>query len=429
MSTASGESAHPDSPLWADAEIVLRIRHCDSGTSQIYEFQQPFLRIGRGPRSDIRIVDPCFNSRHLYFHIDPRGVFGVDLVGRPETQFPGSPQPSGWLESGEGLDVGGYRIDLLYQRANHLEKSVFDESTRRPLLEKSTHSSPRARLSLEPIGVDDRPDTHHRIRSELAFIGRRPSSAYHLDDPSVSQVHCAIFRTAEAAYVINLTERLTAIDERPIAGASKIFDQQVLSLGDIPHRIHLTQPELRPVAATVEPQDPPTTLPAVAIEPTAPAVSDPQRAELLQMQAVMRWMLGHMQSNQEAMDRRYQELEGSLTNQIQEFKNDHLKKLQQNLDQFRSIQRELSQVRKAIVQIRRGQLQRASASPDRTESRRDPAAQAWLEKARREAAEANKQAGTEESLAWLIHKASELEAQGQTQLNGALSEIDQIRPR
>ena len=68
----------PGRALWTDGDMTLRIE----GTDRVVRVERPFALVGQGPGCDIRLAGPSVNRRHVYLHLDPRGVYAVDLVSR-----------------------------------------------------------------------------------------------------------------------------------------------------------------------------------------------------------------------------------------------------------------------------------------------------------------------------------------------------------
>ena len=56
--------------------------------------------------------DRAVNAQHVYLHLDPRGVFAVDLLTRTGTRLRRhGPRRPGWLAPGEWIEVAGRRIE------------------------------------------------------------------------------------------------------------------------------------------------------------------------------------------------------------------------------------------------------------------------------------------------------------------------------
>src|SRR5579864_5349678 len=106
---AEGERA--EGALWVDGEFTLRIR--EVGSERVLRIRRPFALLGRITGSDIRIEDRAVSARHVYLHLDQRGVFGVDLATRTGTRFGELAHSSGWLGPGQSFEVADRRIEQI----------------------------------------------------------------------------------------------------------------------------------------------------------------------------------------------------------------------------------------------------------------------------------------------------------------------------
>src|SRR4051794_26668585 len=80
--------------LGADGEFRLRVG--DAGSGRVVEIARPFALIGRVAGADVQIEDRAVSARHVYLHLDRRGLFAVDLATRTGTRFGGAPRSAGW---------------------------------------------------------------------------------------------------------------------------------------------------------------------------------------------------------------------------------------------------------------------------------------------------------------------------------------------
>src|SRR5262249_48324509 len=103
----------PEAPLWAEGEFWLRVRDRPSSENRVGRIPRPFALVGRITGADVLIDDRAVSARHLYLHLDRRGLYAVDLATRTGTRFGDAPSPSGWLRPGDVLDVAGHRIELM----------------------------------------------------------------------------------------------------------------------------------------------------------------------------------------------------------------------------------------------------------------------------------------------------------------------------
>jgi pSer/pThr/pTyr-binding forkhead associated (FHA) protein len=184
---------------------------------------RPFALIGRSPGADLPVPSRRASLRHVYLHLGPRGVFAVDLASRTGTRFDGAPGDSRacWLSPGRGLELAGYRVELL--EAVPLPPSGEGEGED-PLGEVSGLCG----LDLVPEGESDRPVS---LLSELSFLGRSRSCAVQAEGDEVARVHGVVVRTAADAFVIDLAGRALTVNGEPASAARPIRDGDRLQLG------------------------------------------------------------------------------------------------------------------------------------------------------------------------------------------------------
>ena len=83
----------PEAPaaLWAQGEFWLRVRDRPTGQNRVVRIARPFALVWRIAGADVPIDDRAVSARHLYLHLDPRGLtsssrpvhHGEDLAGPP----------------------------------------------------------------------------------------------------------------------------------------------------------------------------------------------------------------------------------------------------------------------------------------------------------------------------------------------------------
>lgn len=107
-----GESGLPD-PLWIDGEITLRIRNTTTGADRIVRVRRPYALVGRAPGADVCIDDPRASGRHLYLHLDHRGLYVVNLLSRTGTCDHEGPITTAWLRTGRRLELAGHELEVV----------------------------------------------------------------------------------------------------------------------------------------------------------------------------------------------------------------------------------------------------------------------------------------------------------------------------
>ena len=136
--------------LWADGSFRLRITDPPGGPARELLVDRPFALIGRRPGADLRIDDRAVGARHLYLHLDGRGLFAVDLATRTGTRFDGRERPSGWLHPGQALEIAGRRIELLECHVRAADADDDADADDADDLLADAGAAPLARVTLYP---------------------------------------------------------------------------------------------------------------------------------------------------------------------------------------------------------------------------------------------------------------------------------------
>jgi hypothetical protein len=61
--------------LWVDGELELEIHEPGTEPARVVRIGRPFGLIGRNAEVDVRIEDRRVGPRHVYLHLDTRGLF------------------------------------------------------------------------------------------------------------------------------------------------------------------------------------------------------------------------------------------------------------------------------------------------------------------------------------------------------------------
>jgi len=228
-------------PLWTCGEMILKVQAAARVSDRIVHIRRPFARLGRASGADITIGAQAASDQHVYLHLDPRGVFAVDLDTRTGTRFSDTEGPAGWLRPGHWLEVAGRRVELLQAQ---VEGNVPGPPPCDTNLLAATSRTTLVGVALEPWGTAGNPWV---LNSELVFVGRSAACGIPIQDRTVARAHAALLRTETAAYIINLFGHQTWIDHRPVRGTSIIHDGQVLTLGSARFVVSV-EPATRPTS-------------------------------------------------------------------------------------------------------------------------------------------------------------------------------------
>jgi hypothetical protein len=316
---------------WTDARFTLEVHEPGAAGPRLVPFGRPFALIGRIAHADLHFEDRDVSARHVYLHADARGLFAVDLATRTGTRFGESEAPCGWLRPGESIEVAG--------RALRLASFELDGRAASPPpcavnLLTDAGDAPLVGLTLEPVAGRG---PSWALGSELAFVGRGDGCAIRLNQANVSRTHCALLRTTDAAYVIDLPGQPTLVNGQPPRGATALRDGDVLSIGQVrflarvataggpagegpgpSHELSLIQ-SAHDLARAAEPGAMATFggLPVPDGRPFPIDLIPPDSRN-----AVLGWMLGALHAGQTELIRRQDELQQSVVAIIQHLQSD-----------------------------------------------------------------------------------------------------------
>ena len=201
----------PAPPLWADGGFLLRVSGPGEAPGADVRVGRPFALVGRLEGADVRIDDRAVSGRHLYLHLDRRGLFWVDLATRTGTRSGGVEAPSGWLRPGDALEVAGRRIEL---RECRVRDPSPDGGPPPGDLLADAGGLPLARVTLYP--AHGGPAAPRALGSELVFLGRGVCCGVRVEGASASRTHCVLVRTREGAFVVDLIGRGTWLNGLPL---------------------------------------------------------------------------------------------------------------------------------------------------------------------------------------------------------------------
>ena len=334
-------------PLWASGEMMFRVAGTGAVPDRLVKVRRPFALVGRAPDADIVIDDRATSARHAYLHLDPRGVYAVDLVTRTGTRIRGTDQLVGWLRPGDWLEVAGRRIELVRIRLDG--HAVIPPVCDAELL-ADTEQPGLTEVTLEPRRLDESPWV---IGSELVFLGWSASCGIQVKDAAVVRTHCALVRTPTGAFLIDLCGRQTWVEDRPVRGAVALHDADLITLGSTQFTVRIrpaaARPEVIPrhqsAGSLARITDPQHTLPAL---PASFPTLSPEILPAESQGALLAWMLGAIQGGQGEILRRQGEFHTAVTQILRQMQQDNAALLSAQLDRIENIDQELAALRAEI---------------------------------------------------------------------------------
>jgi pSer/pThr/pTyr-binding forkhead associated (FHA) protein len=401
------------SPLWADGDMTFRIEATAHEAERVVRIDRPCALLGRDAHAEIQIADPAVGGRHVYLHLDPRGVYAVDLVTRSGTRLSSTDDMAGWLTPGDWLQVAGRRIELLRIRIGDTllnPPPCFDD----PLAETGQGLA-LASVTLVPRRGPDGPWT---VGSELIFLGWSRACGIQVKDASVAKVHCALVRTASAAYLVDLCGRQTQIDGQPLDGVSRIPDGASLTIGATSFTARVGPASERCLPALPAAGPPPLVARVISPEVVQPGPDDARSLDLTpaeSQQAMLAWMVDTLQQTQGAVLRQQGEMQASLAGMLRQVQQDNAALLNAHLERIERIDHELGAIRAELAQ--RSTTPAAAPTP--------PPQATPLRIERKVPAAASSQAST----TWLLERVNQLENENRSAWKDLLGRIPSSSPR
>jgi len=202
-----------------------------------YCLRQPFVILGRHPLADIRLDADGVRPRHLYFQAIEGRVACINVAHSASFVADDHEIVSfSWLPIGQSVEIGTRRIRLLsYESTADLDSGLSD-----PFTVGSAFDIFAPRMTLELMN-EEIPGERQSwpIDRLVTLVGRTSRCDIQLNHEMVSNVHCSLVLTAAGLWVVDLLGRDgILINERPVrAGCLGMEDE--LRIG--PYRLRLQE--------------------------------------------------------------------------------------------------------------------------------------------------------------------------------------------
>ena len=198
-----------------------------------HAFDRPFLIIGRGPRSDLRIDHPDVSLKHAYLQLIGGHLFLIDLDSRSGVHVEGERLASGW--------IGPIRIGPSQIRVR--SASVLPD--RGPAVGSNSLSAYDSRTIADAevtLSIKENGGAHLiPIVEPLTMIGRSARCKIRLILPKLSRFHAALVRTGGSVWVIDLHAREGVTVNGSRVNHMRLADGDELKIGPLVARIGITE--------------------------------------------------------------------------------------------------------------------------------------------------------------------------------------------
>lgn len=326
----------PRPALWAEGWIALAPAPAGGRSPAAVVMDRPFATIGRSEGSDLRIEDRALSGRHVYLHLDRRGLFAVDLATRSGSKIGPEGRRSGWLVPGDSLEIAGHRVEVVEAQVDGGPAARPEGAGPDPLGGAGPSLS---RVSL--VGPDEGREPLD-LASELVFVGRSPACGVCVKGQSVAKVQCALVRSPSGPYVVDLIGWGTWHNGRPLRGAAPLADGDTLVVGESRYtaRVGPPRPDWLPAEIVAEGRASPSQL--AAIPPLPPGLGVENQG------AILAWMMGVLQAGQAQILQQQQDFEHRMSRTLKQVHREQSSLLNKHLDRVENVHRELAGLREEI---------------------------------------------------------------------------------
>jgi len=229
----------------SSTRLKLEILGPGGESGRQFELERPFALIGRDRRADIRIDAAAVSPRHVFVQVIAGLPFFVDLGSRSGTLWQGQPRKDGWLTESGALGLGAWTVRLRLDRLNAATDVAAGVPAGDPLQADAAEQPHSPILSLELAGAPSE-WPRRRLDRVLSLVGRAPACAIRLGDRSVSPFHCALLRTGQGLWIVDLLGKGGVwVNGRQMRWA-RLEDESRVQVGCFTFRVRYPRPTYRP---------------------------------------------------------------------------------------------------------------------------------------------------------------------------------------
>jgi pSer/pThr/pTyr-binding forkhead associated (FHA) protein len=175
-----------------------------SGAAELRRFDRPFVLIGRDPCNDLCLDAPGVSRRHAYLQVIAGHVYCMDLDSRTGLHRDGGQWPSGWLAPGQAVRVGPFEVRLVspgQQPATQGPRQTPGWAPTETRLPDACGGWP----GIVELSRDGQVEARGRLTRVMTLVGRSPACRLRLSSRDMAKYHCALLRTPDAVWAINLS--------------------------------------------------------------------------------------------------------------------------------------------------------------------------------------------------------------------------------
>ena len=181
--------------------------------TQVHEFRQPFLLVGRRSGSDLLLDHWLVSRRHAYLQLIDGRFYCVDLGSRTGTHGGDATERAGWVDPIRAIQIGPYSVRPELPVPGEPQDYVL------PVVSWTIPSR-------------DGEAAQWTMNRGLALIGKSPACKIRIVGPEVSRFHCGLVLTTSGVWAIDLlSQRPILVNGQPVRFA-RLQPGDELTIGD-----------------------------------------------------------------------------------------------------------------------------------------------------------------------------------------------------
>lgn len=196
-----------------------------SGQTNMYPLDKDRVTIGRSEQSDIYLDDRSISRIHCAIEKEAGGYVAVNLSKSNVVKINNKDITRQTLRSGDRLYVGSY---VLHYFSDEPEEEIPEDEF------KTIMFSDTLRHEIGPRIILDTPSGTARtyfLNNERTTIGRSEEADIHLDEKTVSRLHCAIEKKEKGYIAVRLSPQSPVIINNEKISRQRLYSGDQIQLG------------------------------------------------------------------------------------------------------------------------------------------------------------------------------------------------------
>jgi predicted component of type VI protein secretion system len=215
-----------------DGPLVVEVGISGQSPSML-ELTQPFAVIGTDPRADFRLEDGQVGRHHVLLQVIAGHVFCVELDSSPGTQLSDGQRATGWLASGESLQIGPFQL--------RLPDGVARPPAWSPLRPHQSDKLPASPFALEFLSGKAK-IRQWQVDRALTLFGSADRCKIRLASRTVAPLHCYLVALRGGVWIVDLLSASGVLHNGTPVRFARLEDGDQLLIGEFLMRVHQDRP-------------------------------------------------------------------------------------------------------------------------------------------------------------------------------------------